>query len=315
MKAVFMGTPEFAVPTLQALIDHHEVLAVVTQPDKQRGRGKKMQFPPVKEKAVEYDIPVYQPQRARDEEFIEELKNLNPDVIVVVAYGQILPESILNIPKYGCINVHGSLLPKYRGAAPIQWAVIDGEKESGVTIMQMDEGLDTGDMIMKTEVPLSEDETGGSLHDKLAEAGAKLCVETLKALEDKTATWEVQGESPTAYAKMLDKKLGDIDWSRSAKSIECLIRGLNPWPSAYTDWNGKVMKIWEAGVLDENTDAKPGTIVKVEKDSFSVQTGDGLLKVLALQIPGKKRMEADAFLRGYQIETGCELSSQMIKNC
>ena len=170
-------------------------------------------------------------------------------------------------------------------------------------------------MIMKTEVPLSEDETGGSLHDKLAEAGAKLCVETLKALEDKTATWEVQGESPTAYAKMLDKKLGDIDWSRSAKSIECLIRGLNPWPSAYTDWNGKVMKIWEAGVLDENTDAKPGTIVKVEKDGFFVQTGDGLLKVLALQIPGKKRMEADAFLRGYQIETGCELSSQMIKNC
>ena len=186
---------------------------------------------------------------------------------------------------------------------------------SGVTTMQMNEGLDTGDMIMKTEVPLAEDETGGSLHDKLAEAGAKLCVETLKALEDKTATWEVQGESPTAYAKMLDKKLGDIDWSRSAKSIECLIRGLNPWPSAYTDWNGKVMKIWEAGVLDENTDAKPGTIVKVEKDSFSVQTGDGLLKVLALQIPGKKRMEADAFLRGYQIETGCELSSQMIKNC
>jgi len=164
-------------------------------------------------------------------------------------------------------------------------------------------------------VPLAEDETGGSLHDKLAKAGAKLCVETLKALEDKTATWETQGESPTAYAKMLDKKLGDIDWSKSAKAIECLIRGLNPWPSAYTDWNGKVMKIWEAKVLDENTDATPGTIVKVEKDGFSVQTGDGLLKVLVLQIPGKKRMEADAFLRGYQIETGCELSSQMIKNC
>ena len=186
---------------------------------------------------------------------------------------------------------------------------------SGVTTMQMNEGLDTGDMIMKTEVPLAEDETGGSLHDKLAKAGAKLCVETLKALENKTATWETQGESPTAYAKMLDKKLGDIDWSKSAKAIECLIRGLNPWPSAYTDWNGKVMKIWEAKVLDENTDATPGTIVKVEKDGFSVQTGDGLLKVLVLQIPGKKRMEADAFLRGYQIETGCELSSQMIKNC
>ena len=317
MKIVFMGTPDFAVPTLEALYQsRHEVAAVVTQPDKPKGRGKAMAMPPVKEKALEYGIPVYQPVRVRkDEAFFEELTKIQPDVIVVIAFGQILPERILNLPKYGCINIHASLLPKYRGAAPIQWAVINGDKVSGVTTMQMNEGLDTGDMIMKTEVPLSEDETGGSLHDKLAEAGAKLCVETLKALEDKTATWEVQGESPTAYAKMLDKKLGDIDWSRSAKSIECLIRGLNPWPSAYTDWNGKVMKIWEAGVLDENTDAKPGTIVKVEKDSFSVQTGDGLLKVLALQIPGKKRMEADAFLRGYQIETGCELSSQMIKNC
>ena len=316
MRIVFMGTPDFAVPTLTALIEGgHEVVAVVTQPDKPKGRGKAVLMTPVKEKAIEYEIPVYQPVKVRDPEFVELLKTMAPDAIVVVAFGQILPKEILDMTPYGCINVHASLLPSYRGAAPIQWAVINGDKVSGVTTMQMNEGLDTGDMIMKTEVPLSEDETGGSLHDKLAEAGAKLCVETLKALEDKTATWEVQGESPTAYAKMLDKKLGDIDWSRSAKSIECLIRGLNPWPSAYTDWNGKVMKIWEAGVLDENTDAKPGTIVKVEKDSFSVQTGDGLLKVLALQIPGKKRMEADAFLRGYQIETGCELSSQMIKNC
>ena len=315
MKAVFMGTPEFAVPTLQALIDHHEVLAVVTQPDKQRGRGKKMQFPPVKEKAVEYDIPVYQPQRARDEEFIEELKNLNPDVIVVVAYGQILPESILNIPKYGCINVHGSLLPKYRGAAPIQWAVLDGEEKTGITTMYMEKGLDTGDMIDKAEVVLDKKETAGSLHDKLMVLGADLLLETLKKLEDGTAVREKQNDEESCYAKMLSKDMGQIDFTKSAREIECLIRGLNPWPSAYTDWNGKVMKIWEAGVLDENTDAKPGTIVKVEKDSFSVQTGDGLLKVLALQIPGKKRMEADAFLRGYQIETGCELSSQMIKNC
>ena len=315
MKAVFMGTPEFAVPTLQALIDHHEVLAVVTQPDKQRGRGKKMQFPPVKEKAVEYDIPVYQPQRARDEEFIEELKNLNPDVIVVVAYGQILPESILNIPKYGCINVHGSLLPKYRGAAPIQWAVLDGEEKTGITTMYMEKGLDTGDMIDKAEVVLDKKETAGSLHDKLMVLGADLLLETLKKLEDGTAVREKQNDEESCYAKMLSKDMGQIDFTKSAREIECLIRGLNPWPSAYTDWNGKVMKIWEAGVLDENTDAKPGTIVKVEKDGFFVQTGDGLLKVLALQIPGKKRMEADAFLRGYQIETGCELSSQMIKNC
>ena len=316
MRVVFMGTPDFSVGTLKELAKAgHEIVGVISQPDKPKGRGKNLQPTPVKEAAMELGLPVYQPKKVRDPEFIQVVRDLEPEVIVVVAFGQIIPKEILEMPKYGCINVHASLLPAYRGAAPIQWAVINGDKESGVTIMRMDEGLDTGDMIMKTEVPLSEDETGGSLHDKLAEAGAKLCVETLKALEDKTATWEVQGESPTAYAKMLDKKLGDIDWSRSAKSIECLIRGLNPWPSAYTDWNGKVMKIWEAGVLDENTDAKPGTIVKVEKDSFSVQTGDGLLKVLALQIPGKKRMEADAFLRGYQIETGCELSSQMIKNC
>ena len=308
-----MGTPEFAVPTLQALIDHHEVLAVVTQPDKQRGRGKKMQFPPVKEKAVEYDIPVYQPQRARDEEFIEELKNLNPDVIVVVAYGQILPESILNIPKYGCINVHGSLLPKYRGAAPIQWAVLDGEEKTGITTMYMEKGLDTGDMIDKAEVVLDKKETAGSLHDKLMVLGADLLLETLKKLEDGTAVREKQNDEESCYAKMLSKDMGQIDFTKSAKEIECLIRGLNPWPSAYTDWNGKVMKIWEAKVVEGNTEEKPGTIVKVEKDGFCVQTGDGLLKVLALQIPGKKRMEADAFLRGYQIEAGSELSSQDTK--
>ncbi len=316
MRVVFMGTPDFSVETLRELAKAgHEIAGVISQPDKPKGRGKNLQPTPVKEAAMELGLPVYQPKKVRDPEFIQVMKELNPDVIVVVAFGQIIPKEILHMPKYGCINVHASLLPAYRGAAPIQWAVINGDKVSGVTTMQMNEGLDTGDMIMKTEVPLAEDETGGSLHDKLAKAGAKLCVETLKALEDKTATWETQGESPTAYAKMLDKKLGDIDWSKSAKAIECLIRGLNPWPSAYTDWNGKVMKIWEAKVLDENTDATPGTIVKVEKDGFSVQTGDGLLKVLVLQIPGKKRMEADAFLRGYQIETGCELSSQMIKNC
>ena len=316
MKVIFMGTPDFSVGTLEALIEAgHEVVLAVTQPDKPKGRGGKMQYTPVKEAALAHGIPVFQPVKIREAQAVEELRKYNADIMVVIAFGQILPKEILEVTPYGCINVHASLLPSYRGAAPIQWAVINGDKVSGVTTMQMNEGLDTGDMIMKTEVPLAEDETGGSLHDKLAKAGAKLCVETLKALEDKTATWETQGESPTAYAKMLDKKLGDIDWSKSAKAIECLIRGLNPWPSAYTDWNGKVMKIWEAKVLDENTDATPGTIVKVEKDGFSVQTGDGLLKVLVLQIPGKKRMEADAFLRGYQIETGCELSSQMIKNC
>ena len=211
---------------------------------------------------------------------------------------------------YGCINVHASLLPKYRGAAPIQWAVIDGEKVSGVTTMQMNEGLDTGDMILKTEIPLDPKETGGSLHDKLAEAGAKLCVETLKCLEDKTATWEPQGESTTAYAKMLDKNLGNINWNDPAVQIERLIRGLNPWPSAYTHWNDKVIKLWQADVVEDNTDQEAGTIVKVEKDSFYVQTGEGLLKIEELQLQGKKRMDAGAFLRGNHLKYG-----EILKKC
>lgn len=305
MKIIFMGTPDFSVGTLEALIEAgHEVVLAVTQPDKPRGRGKEVQFPPVKEVALRHNIPVYQPKRVREPECIEELKKYNADVMVVIAFGQILPKEILEMTPYGCINVHASLLPKYRGAAPIQWAVINGEKISGVTTMQMDEGLDTGDMIRKTEIVLDEKETGGSLHDKLADAGAKLCVETLKALEDGTAVFEKQGESPTAYARMLDKKLGAIDWTRPAVEIERLIRGLNPWPSAYTNWDGKVMKIWEADVEDSAYAAQPGTVCEVGKDFFTVQTGDGALSVKELQIPGKKRMDAGAFLRGYQITEG-----------
>lgn len=308
MRIIFMGTPDFSVGTLEALVSAgHEVVLAVTQPDKPKGRGGKMQFTPVKETAMKYDIPVFQPKKVREPECIEELRKYNADVMVVVAFGQILPKEILEMTPYGCINVHASLLPKYRGAAPIQWAVINGEEVSGVTTMQMDEGLDTGDMIMKTEIVLDEKETGGSLFDKLSDAGAKLCVETLKALEEKTATWEAQGETTTAYARMLDKNLGNIKWEDTAVNIERLIRGLNPWPSAYTDWNGKVMKIWEADVVDKDSSEVPGTIVKVEKDGFHVQTGKGQIKVTALQIPGKKRMEADAFLRGYQIEEGTVL--------
>ena len=312
MKVIFMGTPDFSVGTLEALIEAgHEVVLAVTQPDKPKGRGGKMQYPPVKEVALEHDIPVFQPKKIRDPQSIEELRKYEADVMVVIAFGQILPKEILKMTPYGYINVHASLLPKYRGAAPIQWAVINGERVSGVTTMQMDEGLDTGDMIMKTEVVLDEKETGGSLHDKLALEGAKLCVHTLKALEEKTAVWEKQEDSPTEYARMLDKKLGDIDWTKDAASIERLIRGLNPWPSAYTKWNSKIMKIWEADVLEGQTDQMPGTIVKVEKDGFCVQTGTGLIKVLSLQIPGKKRMDAGAFLRGYPMEEGTVLSSGM----
>ena len=311
MKVIFMGTPDFSVGTLEALAEAgHEVVLAVTQPDKPKGRGGKMQYTPVKEAALARDIPVYQPKKIREPECIEELKKYNADIMVVIAFGQILPKEILQMTPYGCINVHASLLPKYRGAAPIQWAVIDGEKFSGVTTMQMNEGLDTGDMILKTEIPLDPKETGGSLHDKLAEAGAKLCVETLKCLEDKTATWEPQGESTTAYAKMLDKNLGNINWNDPAVQIERLIRGLNPWPSAYTHWNDKVIKLWQADVVEDNTDQEAGTIVKVEKDSFYVQTGEGLLKIEELQLQGKKRMDACAFLRGNHLEYG-----EILKKC
>lgn len=308
MKVIFMGTPDFSVGTLEELIRAgHEVVLAVTQPDKPKGRGKEMQFTPVKEVALKHGIPVFQPKKIRDVESIEELRKYPADVMVVVAFGQIVPKEVLEMTPYGCINVHASLLPKYRGAAPIQWSIIDGERVTGITTMQMDEGLDTGDMLLKTEVPISPKETGGSLHDKLAEAGAKLCVETLKALEEKTVVAEKQGETTTAYARMLDKKLGNIDWNNGAEEIERLIRGLNPWPSAYTMWEDKVMKIWEAEVVEGEEESEPGTIVKVEKDGFFVQTGKGLLKITQLQIPGKKRMDAGAFLRGYSIKEQTKL--------
>ena len=308
MKVIFMGTPDFSVGTLAALVEAgHEVVLAVTQPDKPKGRGKEMQYTPVKEYALEKGIPVYQPEKVRRPECIEELKKYQADVCVVIAFGQILPKEILEMTPYGCINVHASLLPKYRGAAPIQWAIINGESISGVTTMQMDEGLDTGDMLEKVEVPLGEKITGGELHDLLAKAGAKLCVQTLEKLEKGELKPEKQGETPTAYARMLDKKLGNIDWTRPAVEIERLIRGLNPWPSAYTTWNEKTMKIWDADVVDEEKTAEPGTIIEVTKQTFSVQTGEGALRINELQIPGKKKMSADAFLRGYQVKTGEKL--------
>lgn len=308
MKVIFMGTPDFSVGTLAALVEAgHEVVLAVTQPDKPKGRGKEMQYTPVKEYALEKGIPVYQPEKVRRPECIEELKKYQADVCVVIAFGQILPKEILEMTPYGCINVHASLLPKYRGAAPIQWAIINGESISGVTTMQMDEGLDTGDMLEKVEVPLGEKITGGELHDLLAEAGAKLCVQTLEKLEKGELKPEKQSETPTAYARMLDKKLGNIDWTRPAVEIERLIRGLNPWPSAYTTWNEKTMKIWDADVVDEEKTAEPGTIIEVTKQTFSVQTGEGALRINELQIPGKKKMSADAFLRGYQVKTGEKL--------
>ena len=305
MKVVFMGTPDFAVPTLEKIIEAgHEVIGVVTQPDKAKGRGKKVLFPPVKEKALEHNLTVYQPRRAREPEFIEQMQALNPDIMIVVAFGQILPKAILDIPKYGCVNVHASLLPKYRGAAPIQWAVINGDAVSGVTTMQMDVGLDTGDMLLKTEVPLAKDETGGSLFDKLSTLGGELLIETLDKIQTGDIHPEKQDDSQAGeYARTLDKALGNVDFSMSAAAIERLIRGLNPWPSAYTFYNGKTMKLWKAEVVP-GTDAAPGQIVSVDKQSFTVQTGEGGLRILELQLEGKKRMDAGAFLRGCALSAG-----------
>ena len=307
MKVVFMGTPDFAVGTLEALIEAgHEVIGVVTQPDKPKGRGKTLMATPVKEVALKHQIPVYQPKRVREAGFTETLGRLAPDVIVVAAFGQIITKEILGIPRFGCINVHASLLPAYRGAAPIQWAVINGEKESGVTIMQMDEGLDTGDMIDKVVVPLAQDETGGSLFDKLSQAGARLCVKVLKDLEEGNAVRVKQPEeSTTPYASMISKKMGEIDWNRSAKSIEQLIRGLDPWPSAYTKLQGKTLKLWKAEAQKENVpEGVPGEVVKVERDTFCIQTGDGILKIEEVQLEGKKRMDTAAFLRGFHLSQG-----------
>ncbi|MBR3771819.1 MAG: methionyl-tRNA formyltransferase [Clostridium sp.] len=306
MRVVFMGTPDFSVPTLQKIIDEkHEVVGVVTQPDKPKGRGKAMQFPPVKELAVKYDIPVYQPQRIKgNQEFYEEMKALNPDVMVTVAFGQILPKEILELPKYGCINVHASLLPKYRGSAPIQWVILDGETESGVTTMMTDVGIDTGDMLLKKVVPLDEKETGGSLHDKLSVVGGELLIETLKGVEEGTVTRIPQGETPTKYAKMLTKDLGKIDFTKSAVEIERLIRGLNPWPSAYTSLHGKTLKIWDANVVEGDSNARPGEVIRVDKTSFTVMTGDKALEIVEMQLEGKKRMMTEAFLRGYNVEKG-----------
>ena len=319
MRIVFMGTPDFSVPALKALVEAgHQVIAVVTQPDKPKGRGKEVQMTPVKIQAMEYGIPVYQPAKVREASFVEVLKGLEADVYVVIAFGQILPKAVLELPKYGCINIHASLLPKYRGAAPIQWCVIDGEGETGITTMMMDVGLDTGDMLEKAVIPIEEKETGGSLHDKLSMAGGDLILSTLKKLEEGTLVRTPQTDEGTCYAKMLTKSLGDIDWNQGAVSIERLIRGLNPWPSAYTMWNGKTIKIWAADVIagreaadflyesgvPAETGTAPGTVVCSDKRGLVVCTGGGLLSIRELQMEGKKRMDTPAFLRGYPIPAG-----------
>lgn len=323
MRVVYMGTPDFAVNTLEALIEAgHEVLLVVTQPDKAKGRSKKLVYTPVKEKALEYHLPVAQPEKVREEGFVETLLELAPDVIVVAAFGQLLPESILNIPRYGCINVHASLLPAYRGAAPIQWAVIDGLEETGVTTMYMEKGLDTGDIICQSKVVLDKDETGGSLFERLADAGARLLITTLEQLENGTAVRTKQDDEKSTYAKMLTKEMGRLDFSKDAVVLERLIRGLIPWPGAYTFLQGKSLKIYKAEVVLEEevlmllnhlkasgaeTEYGEGSVIHVDKRSFTVRCKNGALKILSLQPEGRKRMDTSAFLAGYKLEAGIKL--------
>ncbi|MCC0660052.1 methionyl-tRNA formyltransferase [Clostridioides sp. ZZV14-6154] len=309
MNIVFMGTPDIAVPCLQKIIDEkYEILGVVTQPDKPKGRGKKLGMSPVKELAIENNIPVYQPIKARDKDFIDTMKSLNPDVMVVVAFGQILPKEILEIPKFGCINVHVSLLPKYRGAAPINWVIINGEEKTGVTTMYMDEGLDTGDMILKTEVNLDENITAGELHDKMMNIGAETLKETLKLIEEGTAPREVQNHEEFSYAPIMNKSLGNIDFSKNAKEIHNLVRGVNPWPSAYTTYNGVTMKIWKTKVLEEESTKDAGTIIEVNKDGIKVSTKDKVLLIEEIQMPNKKKMLVGEYIKGNTIEIGVVLS-------
>lgn len=321
MRVVFMGTPDFSVGTLEAVIAAgHDVAAVVTQPDKAKGRSGALTFSPVKETALKHGLTVLQPVRARDEAFIRELESFNADVIVVVAFGQILPAEIIHMPKYGCINVHASLLPKYRGAAPIQYAVIDGCEYSGVTTMQMDEGLDTGDILMVEKVPVDKKETGGSLFDKLSKVGAELLVKTLKAAEEGTLTPIRQDNEASTYVKMISKSMGKLDFTKSAAELERLIRGLNPWPSAFTSLNGKMLKIWDSDCYTKENavqeypqisadleNAVTGSIAAVTKDSFFIQCGTDLLKVNEIQLEGKKRMRTQDFLRGSRLEAGTVL--------
>ncbi len=308
MKIIFMGTPDFAVGTLDALVEAgHEVSLVVTQPDRVKGRGKTVSMPPVKECALRHDIPVFQPEKVKENEAVMRLRAENPDIIVVAAFGQILSKEILELPKYGCINVHASLLPKYRGAAPIQWSIIDGEEKTGVTIMQMNEGLDTGDILTQREVPILSTETGGSLFDKLAETGASLCVQTISEIEEGNIKPVKQDDSCSSYAKMLKKELGQIDFSESAENIERLVRALNPWPSAYTKLDGEMLKLWETEVVQEDSESDAGMITDVSKDYFTVSCGKGQLKVLSLQKNGKKRMTTHDFLLGHPLKKGTAL--------
>lgn len=309
MKIIFMGTPDFAAVILQALLDsEHEVCCVATQPDKAKDRGKKIQFTPVKELACAHGIPVLQPEKVRgNAEFLETLRAYDADLCVVAAYGQILPKEILTLPKLGCINVHASLLPKLRGASPIQQAIVSGETVTGVTIMQMGEGLDTGDMLTKVCVQIGA-MNGEQLHDALAKAGAKLLLETLPRLADGTVTPIPQDDRQATYAGLIRKQDGKIDFTKTPEEIERLIRGFDPWPGAFCEENGKVLKFWAAEPLTETTDAAPGTVLEASDAGMRISCGGRVLLVTEIQVPGKKRTRVADYLRGNRMEKGTVLS-------
>ena len=308
MRLVYMGTPDFAVPPMEMLVQAgHEIIYAVTQPDAVRDRGKKIHFSPVKEKAIEMGIPVLQPNKIRrNEEFAQILKDAAPDAVIVSAYGKILPKHVLDIPKYGCLNIHGSLLPRFRGAAPIQAAIIAGDEETGVTIMRMDEGLDTGDMLAKAATAAAG-KNCGQLHDELAEMGGKLLVETLEDLEGALANAEKQDDSLATYAPMISKEDGHIDFTLTPEEIERRMRAYDPWPGTFAEMNGKTYKLWKGEVLETVTDAPSGTVVAVGKEGLDVSAGGRILRVTQLQAPGKKRMDTGDFLRGNTIEIGTVL--------
>jgi len=305
VRVVFMGTPDFAVASLNALVDAgHEVAAVITQPDRPKGRGNKLAFPEVKERALELGLPVHQPDSVKDEAFLELLKEYQPEVIVVVAFGRILPQTVLDLPKYGCVNVHGSLLPQYRGAAPIQRAVLDGLKETGVTTMRMDIGMDTGDMLLQAALPITEEDTTGTMFDKLAELGGRLLIDTLEGLEAGTIVPQKQDDSKATHAARILKEDEVIHWDDSAEKIFCQIRGLSPAPGAYTLWEGQRLKLWKSRINSRETGKQPGSVVEIGKDYLLVQTGKGCLEILELQPAGKKAMPAKAFANGAGVDTG-----------
>lgn len=305
MKIVFMGTPDFAAGALEALIGNgYEVIAVVTQPDKAKGRSKELLPPPVKVCALEHGIPVLQPRRIKAPEAVEQLRRFPADIYVVAAFGQILSQEILDIPPYGCLNIHASLLPRYRGSSPIQHVILDGEEKTGITIMQMDAGVDTGDMLYKKEIAISAEDNYETLHDKLMELGGQAITEALPLLEQGELVPEKQSEALSCHAPMIDKSMGEIDFSQDAGTIDRRIRAMTPWPSAYTSYHGKTLKIWRAvPTYTENVYARtPGEVLQTDRDSVTVAAGEGALRIYELQLEGKKRMSAHDFLLGVRMQ-------------